>query len=109
MCIGIPMQVMESREGFALCRSIGEPRRIDTLLVGDQPPGTWLLTLEGESRFSSVLTPEAAQRTLDAIAAVDMAMQGQSGIDHLFRDLIEREPRLPEFLGLPSPDFGTGD
>jgi hydrogenase expression/formation protein HypC len=107
MCIGIPMQVMESREGFALCRSIGEPRRIDTLLVGDQPPGTWLLTFLDTAR--EVLTPEAAQRTLDAIAAVDMAMQGQSGIDHLFRDLIEREPRLPEFLGLPSPDFGTGD
>ncbi len=107
MCIGIPMQVLESREGFALCRASGEPRWIDTLLVGEQPAGTWLLTFLDTAR--EVLTPEAAQRTLDALAAVDMAMRGQGGIDHLFRDLIEREPTLPEFLGLPSPDFGPGD
>jgi hydrogenase expression/formation protein HypC len=107
MCIGIPMQVVESREGFALCLVHGEPRRIDTLLVGEQPAGTWLLTFLDTAR--EVLTPAAARRALDALQAVDMAMQGRAGFDHLFRDLIEREPELPEFLGVPSPDFAPGD
>ncbi|HIP52912.1 MAG TPA: HypC/HybG/HupF family hydrogenase formation chaperone, partial [Chromatiales bacterium] len=42
MCLGIPMQVIESGEGVALCRAGDEVRRIDMLLVGRQPVGTWL-------------------------------------------------------------------
>jgi hypothetical protein len=38
-----------------------------------------------------------------------MAMRGGGNVDHLFQDLVEREPLLPEFLEMPSPDFGSGD
>ncbi|MEW8209427.1 MAG: HypC/HybG/HupF family hydrogenase formation chaperone, partial [Candidatus Thiodiazotropha taylori] len=43
MCIGIPMQVVSMEGTTALCQGMGESRRVDTLLVGDQPVGSWLL------------------------------------------------------------------
>jgi hydrogenase expression/formation protein HypC len=49
-----------------------------------------------------VLTAENAARINAALQALDMAMQGETGIDHLFSDLIDREPTLPDFLSNPS-------
>lgn len=43
MCIGIPMQVIETAPGQALCAGRGESRRVRTALVGDVAPGDWLL------------------------------------------------------------------
>jgi hydrogenase expression/formation protein HypC len=106
MCIGIPLQVIECGDGFALCRCAEGSRRIDTMLVGEQPAGAWLLTFLDTAR--EVLSPEVAAKTLDAIQALDLAMQGDAGIDHLFRDLIDREPALPDFLAAPSPDLPSG-
>lgn len=93
MCLGIPMQVLETREGFALCEGMGERRQISTLLVGDQPPGTWLLTFLDAAR--EVLTAEDAAKRTDALTAVSMVMNGETDIDHLFADLIDREPTPP--------------
>ena len=107
MCIGTPMQVIESGDGYALCEADGERRRIDTMLVGEQPAGTWLLTFLDTAR--EVLTPKAAAQISQALQAIDLAMHGETGIDHLFRDLWDREPVLPDFLAGPNPDFGSGD
>ena len=96
MCIGIPMQVVEPRDGFAVCRSQDELHRIDTLLVGEQPAGTWLLTFLGSAR--EVLTPRDAAQILDALQAVQLALQGDGNVDHLFQDLVDREPELPGHL-----------
>ncbi len=96
MCLGIPMQIIESADGYALCQSADGVRRIDTLLVGAQPSGVWLLTFLDTAR--EVLEEAQAARILDALRAVDHVMQGGSGVDHLFADLTEREPRLPDFL-----------
>ena len=96
MCIGVPMQVLEADEVSALCEGMGERRRISTLLVGQQAPGTWLLTFLDSAR--EVLTPEAAAQITDAVKAVNLVMQGQANIDHLFADLIDREPPRPDSL-----------
>ncbi len=101
------MQVVESQGSSALCESRGELRRIDTLLVGDQPVGTWLLTFLDTAR--EVLTSESAAQIADALQAVTMAMQGENGIDHLFRDLIDHEPELPDFLHDFSSEPTPGD
>jgi len=93
MCIGIPMQVVETGEGYAWCEGRGERQCIDTLLVGDQPVGTWLLTFLGGAR--EVLSAEEAARIGDAVQAVMRVMQGDADIDHLFADLIDRQPQLP--------------
>ena len=86
MCFGVPMQVVEPGNGFALCRSEDQLRRIDTMLVGKQPAGTRLLTFLDTAR--EMLTPQRAAQNANALQAVDLAMKGYGGIDHLFQDLI---------------------
>ncbi len=98
MCLGVPMQVKETCDGFAICEGMGERRQISTMLVGDQPPGTWLLTFLDAAR--EVLTAEDAAQRTDALTAVSMVMNGETDIDHLFADLIDREP-------LPPPSMPT--
>ena len=102
MCIGIPMQVVESAFGHALCEVDGEQRQVDMLLVGDQPKGTWVLVFLNSAR--EVITEEDAIRLKDALKAVDLAMSGQQDVDHLFPDLVGREPELPTHLITPEND-----
>ncbi len=93
MCIGIPMQIVEAGSGYAWCEGMGQRRQINTLLVGDQPVGTWLLTFLDSAR--EVLSADDAARITNAVQAVNLIMQGDSEIDHLFADLVDREPQLP--------------
>lgn len=96
MCLGLPMQVVKTAEGYALCEVDGEIRRIDTMLIGEQQAGTWLLTFLDTAR--EVLSEEKAQQIREALQALELTMRGEAGVDHLFADLVEREPQLPDFL-----------
>jgi hydrogenase expression/formation protein HypC len=96
MCIGTPMQIIEQRGESALCIYRGQESLIDMMLVGPQPVGTWLLVFLDTAR--EVLSDQSARQIADALEAMRLAMQGDSRIDHLFADLIDREPQLPEFL-----------
>ena len=107
MCLGLPMQVLEMGEGHALCELDGQVRRIDTMLVGEQQPGTWLLTFLDTAR--EVLSVEKAQQIREALQALDLVMQGQDGVDLLFADLVDREPQLPDFLVPATNEHPTGD
>lgn len=97
MCIGIPMQVLESYENYALCFGIGGERKVDTMLIGKQEIGTWVLVFINSAR--EVLQERDAFRINDAIKALDMVMQGKEvdsvAIDSLFPDLANRTPQLP--------------
>ena len=44
-----------------------------------------------------VLDDLEAQQIDDALSALEAALRGES-VDHLFADLVDREPELPEFL-----------
>lgn len=93
------MRVLESPGfGWAVCDCEGEPRRIDMRLVGEQPPGTWVLVFIDAAR--EVIDELRAQHVRDALKALDAAMSGQP-FEHLFADLIGREPELPDFLRKP--------
>ena len=95
MCIGVPMVVIEDGGDFALCEDhAGQRAEVDMRLVGAQAPGTWLLTFMNAAR--SVMDAVEAQQVADALRAVALALNGES-IDHLFADLIDREPQLPDF------------
>jgi hydrogenase expression/formation protein HypC len=100
MCIGIPMQIVAVEGEHAWCEGMGERKRIDTLLIGQQAVGTWVLVFLDSAR--EVLGEEDARRISQALQALDLAMQGEANVDHLFADLIESEPQLPAFLQTPA-------
>ena len=75
MCIGIPMQVIETRPGQALVRGRGEQRRVDTALVGDCAPGDWLLVFLDAAR--EALSAERAAEVNATLDLLDAAMAGQ--------------------------------
>lgn len=71
------MRVLEHGGATALCEGRGETRRINMLMVGDCPPGSWVMTFLGAAR--DVLSDEDAaeiNRTLDEVEAV---MRGAAG------------------------------
>lgn len=95
MCIGVPMQVIDSDGSMARCEGNGRSERVNLMLVGDQPAGTWILAYQGSA--VRVLSPAEAHATSAALGALDAAMRG-GDVDAFFADLVEREPVLPEHL-----------
>ena len=103
MCIGIPMEVIEQREFSALCRGRNGEKVIETLFVGQQPVGTWLLCHLGAAR--EVISAEDARKLNDALDAVDSLARGEQNIDidaH-FSDLVDPQ-RLPGGLAQKKND-----
>lgn len=101
MCIGLPMQVIEPGDFWAECEGMGRRARIDMRLVGPQPAGTWLLTFLDSAR--EVIDAVEALRIAQALSALEIALHGEVPPEHLFADLIDREPELPDFLR-PGPE-----
>ena len=104
MCIAVPMRVVSSNGPMAHCVDAdGREAVIDLALVGAVREGDWLLTFLGAAR-ELIDAARAASINL-ALGALAAAMRGDAAmIDAAFADLIDREPRLPEFLrGPPKP------
>jgi len=100
MCLGIPMRVMELGDGWAVCHGRAETRQVCTLLLGDHALNDWVLVhLDNAMR---VLDDVEAQHITDALDAIEVAMAG-GNVDHLFADIINREPQLPEALRATQP------
>lgn len=99
MCIGIPMQVIEQGPFLARCRARDGDHMVDMSLVGSVPEGGWVMTFLGAAR--EVIDAATAARSADAIEALARVMSGDTDIDHLFSDLINREPSLTDFLQSP--------
>ncbi|WP_166142167.1 HypC/HybG/HupF family hydrogenase formation chaperone [Methylosinus sp. RM1] len=95
MCVGFPMTVVEGDAFEALCERRGERQAVSMALVGAQPAGTKVLVHVGTA--VRVLDPLEAAQIDDALDAVEKALAGEN-VDHLFADLVDREPQLPEFL-----------
>ncbi len=96
MCIGLPMQVVEPRGRFAICRSGEDTRAVDMILVGEQPAGAWVLVFLDAAR--EVISADQAEKTANALQALALVMRGETSVDHLFADLVGREPELPPHL-----------
>ena len=95
MCLGIPVQVLECGEHFARCAGRHGELRVDLSLVGQQLPGTWLLSFLDAGR--EVIDAERADAINAALNALDAAQNGETDFSAFFADL-DREPQLPEFL-----------
>ena len=105
MCVGIPMRVVESGPFSAVCEGMGRRAEIDMRLVGAQPEGAWVLTFLDAAR--EVIDGEEAAKIVDALSALQFAMQGDAPPDHLFADLVDRTPELPDFLKPAEPRKGA--
>jgi len=95
MCLGIPVQVIECGEHFARCAGRNGEVRIDLSLVGQQLPGSWLLSFLNAAR--EVINGERAAAINAALDALDAAQAGVTDFSAFFADL-DREPQLPDFL-----------
>ena len=89
------MRVVEAHDHFAFCQSGDHRKQVSTLFVGEVNEGDWLLVFLDTAR--EILTEEQARQLLNALEAVDMAINGNTDVDHLFADLVDRE-RLPPHL-----------
>ncbi|HEX7439510.1 MAG TPA: HypC/HybG/HupF family hydrogenase formation chaperone [Caldimonas sp.] len=96
MCIGLPLRVTEPEGSFAWCEADDERERLDMMLVGEQPVGTWVLGFHGAAR--QVLSEEEAARTRAGRRALAAVLSGDGHIDDFFADLVGREPELPAHL-----------
>lgn len=94
MCLGIPMQVVESNEFTARCRRGSEERVLNMLLLGAQPEGTWVLALMDHAR--EVLTEEQARQIDQALHGIQAAVSGDPDLDRFFGDM-----ELPSVSGPP--------
>ncbi|UVK35860.1 HypC/HybG/HupF family hydrogenase formation chaperone (plasmid) [Mesorhizobium sp. AR10] len=95
MCIGIPMRTVAGNEFVAHCERHGRISSISLMLVGPQPPGTYLLTHLGSA--IRVLDVDEARAIDNALAGLAEAVEGRA-FDALFADLTSREPELPPHL-----------
>jgi hydrogenase expression/formation protein HypC len=97
MCIGTPMEILACADGVALAAGRGEEARLDVLLLDDPQPGTWVLAFRGVALRA--LSAEEAAQTNAALDALEQVLAGESVVsDAHFRDLVDREPRLPAHL-----------
>ena len=90
------MQVIEAHELHAVCIDNNQRVTVDTTLIGQVNRGDWLLVFLGAAR--EVLDESTALAMRDAVDAVSRIMGGNTSIDDLFGDLVDREPQLPPHL-----------
>ena len=95
MCIGIPMRVVDGNDHVARCERHDAISTISMMLVGAQPPGTYVLTHLGSA--IRVLDDTEATAINNALKGLAEAVDGRA-FEQLFADLIDREPELPEHL-----------
>ena len=89
------MTVISGDESEALCKRRGETTTVSMLLVGAQAAGTHVLVHLGSA--VRVLSSEEASLIDNALDGLSAALKGES-FAHLFADLVDREPQLPDFL-----------
>ncbi len=79
MCVGIPVQVIEADEFSALCRGRNGEERINTMLIGRQNEGSWLLSFLGMAR--EVISEQDAEHINKALDGLSAIMGGETEID----------------------------
>ena len=95
MCLGLPMTIIETNGLSALCERRGERRQVSVMLLDQPPVGTQVLVFIDSA--VRLLDAEEARQIDNAVDGLAAACNGEA-FDHLFADLIDREPELPAHL-----------
>ncbi|OYU95846.1 MAG: hydrogenase, partial [Burkholderiales bacterium PBB5] len=74
MCIGLPLQVIATRAGFATVAGRGGQREVSTALVGEPALGQWLLVFIDGAR--ELIDPQRAAEVNATLDLVEAAMNG---------------------------------
>jgi len=74
MCIGLPLQVIATRAGFATVAGRGGQREVSTALVGEPALGQWLLVFIDGAR--ELIDPQRAAEVNATLDLVEAAMGG---------------------------------
>ncbi|MBS1190329.1 MAG: Hydrogenase expression/formation protein [Rhodocyclaceae bacterium] len=87
MCLSIPKQVVawEGEGDFAWVERDGQRERINMMLVGPQPVGTWVLTSLGLAK--EVVEEDARALIEDALSALAASLDDNYDPSQHFRDL----------------------
>ena len=90
MCLSIPMQVVawEGEGDFAWVERADRRERVNMMLLGVQPIGTWVLTSLGLAR--EVVEAEQLALIEEALAALAASLGGDYAPEQYFRDLEAR-------------------
>ena len=94
MCIALPLKITEFIPPHrAVCDAGGERQTVDVSLLDGLVVGDWVSVHRGiaVARMEDV----DARRILDALSALDRVQAGDTDVDHLFADLVNREPQRP--------------
>jgi hydrogenase expression/formation protein HypC len=89
------MQVVSIDGIAAQCSDGVRAETVDLSLVGDVPPGTWLLTHLGCAR--EIITEPEARQIMAALDGLRALMAGED-LGDAFADLESRAPSLPPHL-----------
>ena len=79
MCVGTPVQVVQSHEVMSVCRGRNGMEDVNMLLVGQQPVGTWVISFLGWAR--EVIDVEQAKDIDLALDGLHQIMDGADAID----------------------------
>lgn len=102
MCLSIPMQVvaLEADGDLAWVERPGRRERVNMLLTGRQPIGTWVLVSLGFAQ--EVVEGEALALIEDALAALAAGLEGTYDPSAHFADLgAPADPADPSFTRMP--------
>ena len=79
MCLGTPVQVVQSGEVMSLCRGRNGDEDVNMLLIGQQSVGTWVLSFLGWAR--EILDEQQAIEINLALDGLQEIMDGADTID----------------------------
>ena len=79
MCVGTPVQVVQSHEVMSVCSGRNGNEDVNMLLVGQQPVGTWVIAFLGWAR--EVIDEQQAKDIDLALDGLQMIMDGADAID----------------------------
>lgn len=90
MCLSIPKRVVEWEAGgdFAWVERAGQRERINMLLIGPQPVGTWVLASLGMAR--EIVEAEQLALIEEALSALAASLDSDYDADRYFADLARK-------------------